>query len=220
MCNLIPDEKLALIKVRDNREKLVNLKKLCPEIIVRMDHEAVKLEGFKSDECYVREGVAKRLCAAAKSLPDGIKLVVTDGYRTIEAQRRMHMRLVRNLKRKHPDWSEEKVIATADLYVANPDEIVLHPTGGAVDLTLAGPDGKKLDMGSEIDAFLSKSSFDSHRISKAARKNRRLLKKVMEAQGFVNYPLEWWHWSYGDAYWAAKLKKRFAIYGVVYFSKK
>jgi D-alanyl-D-alanine dipeptidase len=20
--------------------------------------------------------------------------------------------------------------------------------------------------------------------------------------GFVNYPPEWWHWSYGDKYWA------------------
>ena len=28
------------------------------------------------------------------------------------------------------------------------------------------------------------------------RKNRELLKKVMERQGFVNYEKEWWHFSY------------------------
>jgi hypothetical protein len=24
----------------------------------------------------------------------------------------------------------------------------------------------------------------------------------MQAHGFVNYPTEWWHFSYGDRYWA------------------
>jgi D-alanyl-D-alanine dipeptidase len=27
-------------------------------------------------------------------------------------------------------------------------------------------------------------------------KNRQLLKRVMERQGFVNYEKEWWHFSY------------------------
>ena len=34
----------------------------------------------------------------------------------------------------------------------------------------------------------------------------------MKKAGFVNYPPEWWHWSYGDRYWAAALNKKFAIY--------
>jgi D-alanyl-D-alanine dipeptidase len=30
----------------------------------------------------------------------------------------------------------------------------------------------------------------------------------LEIAGFVNYPSEWWHWSYGDKYWGfAKGKK-------------
>ena len=32
--------------------------------------------------------------------------------------------------------------------------------------------------------------------------NRALLIELMSAAGFVNYGTEWWHWSYGDRYWA------------------
>jgi D-alanyl-D-alanine dipeptidase len=34
----------------------------------------------------------------------------------------------------------------------------------------------------------------------------------MESTGFVNYGYEWWHYSYGDRYWAcARLEP--ALYG-------
>jgi D-alanyl-D-alanine dipeptidase len=32
--------------------------------------------------------------------------------------------------------------------------------------------------------------------------NRTILAAATRAADFVNYPLEWWHWSYGDRYWA------------------
>jgi len=36
----------------------------------------------------------------------------------------------------------------------------------------------------------------------------------MEDQGFVNYPYEWWHYSYGDKYWGY-VKNKTAIYDTV-----
>jgi D-alanyl-D-alanine dipeptidase len=33
--------------------------------------------------------------------------------------------------------------------------------------------------------------------------------------GFVNYPGEYWHWSYGDRYWAYHVGAKEAIYGTV-----
>jgi zinc D-Ala-D-Ala dipeptidase len=35
----------------------------------------------------------------------------------------------------------------------------------------------------------------------------------MESTGFVNYPHEWWHFSYGDRYWAYAKDEPAAIYG-------
>ena len=36
---------------------------------------------------------------------------------------------------------------------------------------------------------------------------------VLGAQGLVNYPTEWWHWSFGDRYWALVTGAEHAIYG-------
>jgi hypothetical protein len=35
----------------------------------------------------------------------------------------------------------------------------------------------------------------------------------MGSAGFINYSTEWWHWSYGDRYWALITKADSAIYG-------
>ena len=37
----------------------------------------------------------------------------------------------------------------------------------------------------------------------------------MTGAGFVNYPTEWWHWSYGDRYWALQSGQRVARYATV-----
>ena len=38
--------------------------------------------------------------------------------------------------------------------------------------------------------------------------------------GFVNYPTEWWHWSYGDRYWALTTGAAAALYGPVELSAR
>jgi D-alanyl-D-alanine dipeptidase len=38
---------------------------------------------------------------------------------------------------------------------------------------------------------------------------------VLSAQGLVNYPTEWWHWSYGDRYWALLTGAAHATYGPI-----
>ena len=50
-------------------------------------------------------------------------------------------------------------------------------------------------------------------ISKTSQNNRKILCKIMSAHDFVNYPTEWWHFSYGDRYWAYHKNRPHAIYG-------
>jgi D-alanyl-D-alanine dipeptidase len=52
----------------------------------------------------------------------------------------------------------------------------------------------------------------STKISKEAQKNRLIMNHVLAAVGFVNYPTEYWHWSYGDRYWAYHHHKQHAVY--------
>lgn len=34
-----------------------------------------------------------------------------------------------------------------------------------------------------------------------AMRNRRLLYWAMQAEGFANFPLEWWHYDFGNQSW-------------------
>jgi D-ala-D-ala dipeptidase len=40
-----------------------------------------------------------------------------------------------------------------------------------------------------------------------------VLGEALSAAGLVNHPTEWWHWSYGDRYWALETGAPAALYG-------
>jgi D-alanyl-D-alanine dipeptidase len=100
--------------------------------------------------------------------------------------------------------------------LAAPD-IAPHSAGAAVGLTLAASDGAELDMGTRVNANPEESGgacfTGAHSISAQARANRDLLGRALAAAGFVNYPTEWWHWSYDDRYWALNAGAPAACYG-------
>ena len=48
-----------------------------------------------------------------------------------------------------------------------------------------------------------------------ARAARDLLARALTDAGLVNYPTEWWHWSFGDRYWALVTGAPVALYGPV-----
>lgn len=54
---------------------------------------------------------------------------------------------------------------------------------------------------------------DCKLIAVEAKDNRKILLEIMQDQNFVNYPTEWWHFSYGDRYWAYHQPTKNAIYG-------
>jgi hypothetical protein len=91
--------------------------------------------------------------------------------------------------------------------------------GAAVDLTLVDSRGAELDLGTPIDATPEQSGgrcyFAAEGISAEARANRDLLARVLGREGLVNYPTEWWHYSYGDRYWALATGAGAALYGPV-----
>jgi D-alanyl-D-alanine dipeptidase len=50
-------------------------------------------------------------------------------------------------------------------------------------------------------------------VTAAGRRHRDILASAMTAAGLVNYPAEWWHWSYGNRYWAFQADRGTALYG-------
>jgi D-alanyl-D-alanine dipeptidase len=99
-----------------------------------------------------------------------------------------------------------------------PLAVAPHVAGAAVDVTLVDASGAELWMGTEIDATPEDSDgacFFAAPVDSVARRNRTLLADALSGAGLVNYPTEWWHWSYGDRYWALLTGADHALYGPV-----
>lgn len=114
----------------------------------------------------------------------GLRLVVFDGFRPVEAQRALWRAL--------PD----------PRYIADPrppSPGSSHSRGVAVDLTLAGRDGRRLDMGTGFDDMTELSHHGCADIADAAQRHRALLLGIMTAAGWQSYPFEWWHYQLPDA---------------------
>lgn len=123
-----------------------------------------------------------------KQLRPDLSLKVYDAARPMHIQQRM--------------WDEVKHTSKA-IYVSNPAHGGgMHNYGMAVDITLCTLKGDTLDMGTKID-YMGKAAHigheaalvSAHIISPEARRNRRLLRKVMRHGGFIPLRTEWWHFN-------------------------
>lgn len=84
-------------------------------------------------------------------------------------------------------------------FLADPRRGSPHSRGAAIDLTLVGPDGIDLDMGTAFDAFTPASHHGSPDISVQAERNRLILMGLMTTAGWDFYRNEWWHYQLFDA---------------------
>ncbi len=199
MTILLADPRVAAVPVLECRERLVALP-----------------ASFGPARAQVRTSLAARLALADDLLPPGIALRVVEGYRPVEAQLAIIARYSAEVCALRPGVSADELDRLTSRFVA-PIAVAPHVAGAAVDLTLVDAEGDELDLGTPIDATPEQSGdrcwFDAGDISRDARANRDLLAHVMGLAGFVNYPTEWWHWSYGDRYWALMTGARTAHYG-------
>ena len=171
---------------------------------------------------YARLGVAEKLLCAARLLPAGMRLKIYDAWRPYSVQRSLYDEYYSSLRDKpeNAHLSEEELHRIARRYVSFPAEgkplSYVHSSGGAIDLTIVGADGEELDMGSGFDDFSPASALSALEGSDTvAEENRRLLYTVMTSVGFTPYAEEWWHYDYGDLFWAASVGED-AIYSSIY----
>jgi D-alanyl-D-alanine dipeptidase len=170
----------------------------------------------------LRSGVAERLQQAVSLLPESLGIVVLDAHRPLNVQAWLWNEMVTIVSREHPEWDEPAIKAHARRFVAYPELLpnrpTPHSTGGAVDITLFDiASGETLDMGSGFDEPVDASVcdyFERHPHPEFTDR-RRLLFHVMTANGFANYPGEWWHFEFGTLRWAAATGAPAAVYNAV-----
>jgi zinc D-Ala-D-Ala dipeptidase len=141
------------------------------------------LPGYEAPRAPLRREAAAALAKVqARLRSKGLGLLVYDGYRPVRASLAM------------VDWA--KRTGREDLleqgYIARRSR---HNLGLAVDLTLADlGTGVGLDMGTPFDTF-APAAHTANAEGQVLR-NRQILVRAMEAEGFRNYDQEWWHFSY------------------------
>jgi len=175
-----------------------------PRIILSLDYTTHHnflgrpVRGYEAKVCISTERVAKALIAVQDDLDDtlqGYRLKIFDAYRPATA--------VMDFKQWAEDAQDQKMKSIFYPHL-NKNELFdlgylaeksSHSRGSAVDLTLISIDDQELNMGTIFDYFDETSYTDAMEISEAAKNNRLFLKEMMEKHGFVNYPLEWWHYT-------------------------
>jgi D-alanyl-D-alanine dipeptidase len=74
-----------------------------------------------------------------------------------------------------------------------------HSKGATVDLGLLDCRSgvcKAVDMGTEFDFFGEQANTGYQNLTESQRQNRKKLVMSMQEQGFENYPMEWWHYTW------------------------
>jgi D-alanyl-D-alanine dipeptidase len=187
---------LIQILAADPPSGMVDPTSLVPDLMVDLRY-STKDNFLKEDlygdmqRCFLHEDAARMLVEADRLLkrfrPE-LRLLLWDCLRPASVQKKMWQRVKGTPK---------------EPFVANPDRGgSVHQTGCAVDLTLAGPDGKPLDLGSGFDEFgpsaqprrelqlLREGKLTLEQVS-----NRLLLRWAMSAAGFYPTQIEWWHFE-------------------------
>lgn len=209
---LMGDPRVAALPVEECGEDLVDARELAQLRVA--DHPDPRSEAYS----FMRRSIAERLVRAQGLLPVGLHLLVVEAYRPYELQEYYFDQHRQRLAEARPALSDSEIFLAASRFVSPPD-VAPHVSGAAIDLTITTADGRELDMGTPIDASPEESEgacyFAAENIGADARRNRELLASALTAAGLVNYPTEWWHWSYGDRYWALVRGRPGAIFGPV-----
>jgi len=216
---LLNDSKILKISTKENNEPFIDLKDQnkitfgpSPEIPNNKDYTKM------------RKTVYEKLLQAQESLPKGFKFCLYEAYRSLRLQKMLFDKRYKIVAGLHKNWSHEQIFTETTRLVApvinldGSQNIPPHSTGAAIDVYLIDDQNNLVNMGIRTDEWLqdtdgSLSLTDSKKISAEAKRNRKIMSKALSKVGFINYRGEYWHWSYGDRYWAYHSKQPNALYG-------
>lgn len=167
---------------------LLELAKLDPKI--KLDIRYATTNNFLNTPVYsqarafLQRPAAEALLRVHKKLTEmGYGLLIHDAYRP---------------------WYVTKIFwdATPDdkkIFVANPNQGSRHNRGCAVDLSLYElASSESVEMVGVYDEMSERSYAGYPGGTSLQRWHRELLRRVMESEGFLVYPFEWWHFDYRD----------------------
>ena len=215
----ITDPKVLAIPIMESNEPLIDIR----------DYNNLQYgpppECSLTEKYYtkVRKTVFEKLCQAQTNLPKGWYFRLYEGFRSLQVQQSLFEHEYKRVVARYPNetdkfhFHEATRIVSPVINFDGSQIIPAHNTGGAVDIEVITEGSQLIDMGMAAKDWCNVDPeiclTDCKLISKTAQHNRKLLLEIMQDQGFINYSTEWWHFSYGDRYWAHHQPIKQAIYG-------
>lgn len=196
--------------------KLIQEIEASPEMI-----EVSQKDNIYFNDCFttirlIRRFIYNMLLRARYNLPKNYYFMIYEAYRPLASQKALWDEIVIKQSAQNPNMNidSEDFISLCDKFVANPyRQGSGHQSGAAIDVSLVDSTGKEYDMGGGVRRFDNTAEYNCKTLSAEAEKNRLILKNALEDVGFVNYPSEWWHYSFGDRLWAKLTGSKIAIFG-------
>jgi D-alanyl-D-alanine dipeptidase len=212
----LPDDEIEVLLIDFDSVKQVG-DDSNPEVVLISKADGFFLNTAVADDFRIRKTVYDMLKAAQKKLPANYNFMVFEAYRPLARQVMLWNKVAAMVKEKYPDATPEEARAINETYTADPFNGIGsgHQACCAIDISLCDDNGVPYDMGTAMHEFNPMTKTLSDRISNEAKNNRAILVEALESEGLINYPAEWWHFSYGDHQWAYLLGKSECPYGPI-----
>ena len=197
------------MNIYEKPDSIIDVKQLIPDAVFDLRYASSnnftgkQVPGYKAAKCLLDHEAAHALQKVqqnAKAI--GLRLIIFDCYRPLRAVNDFMNWLdqpeqLQVKDQYHPQLSKPELLGP---YIAEKSE---HSKGFTLDVSLAKQNAsgeyQEIEMGSSFDLFDPISNTDDPSISLSHRKNRYLLKELMEGEGFIAYDMEWWHFTYSQS---------------------
>jgi D-alanyl-D-alanine dipeptidase len=176
---------------------------------IKMLFSTTKIAGGLDRVFFMRESLVKDVIAAGRAMNDrGWILKIEDAFRSLEMQGRLVCKPeVFDVILKKCIWENggeippvELVFRRAMVLIANIPKIGTHMSGSAIDVSVfRRDDGTEIWRGNPYLEMSERTPMRSPFVEPDALANRLEITAMLEAQGFIHFPFEFWHFNKDDA---------------------
>ena len=202
-------EKLIAFPVNECGEQFASLPDAAANASVEMRFSTSKIAGELDRVYFMRESLTRDVVAIGREMNErGWILQIEDCFRTLEMQRQLVRKpAVFDTILKKCIWELGGAIPTPELMfrrsivlTANMPKIGAHMSGSAIDISVwQRHDGTEVWRGYPYLEMSECTPMRSPFVAQEYIENRLAITALMEAQGFIHFPFEFWHYDKDDA---------------------
>lgn len=186
------NQAILKIKVKENYDPMIN-------IIGILNKNNIQYIINEKVQPYLRKTFSSKFVKACKDFNSlGYIVKIESVYRSINLQKELFLGRCNAIQCNYPNKSSQKIKEMANVFTAGVPIIAAHTAGAAIDITLLGMNYNPVDFGCDYRNGTSKAHTDFKQLTKKQKDNRKIMVATMHKYNIINYPYEYWHFSYGD----------------------